>query len=304
MKILLLATILLLIQAQGFSQTIMYISSKKADCTGTGPGKCLQIKYSPDDKWQLFYGSIEGFEYMEGFEYEIIVEKEEIKNPPADGSSIKYKMKELKKRNIPVVNLFIANRFTECEDKVIYKCLLINEKGENEWKPLNTTIEGFTYIEGNEYELEAEKIHMTIPEEQGYLYNYRLKKIISEKPTMILSVTDKEFLDKGNFKLRRMRKNNSLVKSEDSKLSINFDLQSSKVYGNDGCNNFSGKAEINNRQIKLGPFMMTKKACPDMERVNLFYSLISETEDYKIKGKYLKLYNGNELLIELIKNTD
>jgi len=73
----------------------MYIGPKKANCIGVGPQQCLQVKDSTDKSYGLFYGSIEGFFYEEGYEYEIVVAEELIQDPPADGSSIKYILVEV-----------------------------------------------------------------------------------------------------------------------------------------------------------------------------------------------------------------
>lgn len=108
----LLVLIFLLIYADSFSQTRIYVNYRKADCTGVAPAKCLQIKYDNESKWQNHFGGIGGFSYEEGYEYEILVEEEFIENPPADGSSKKYILKEILSKKHPVVKLRIANRYT------------------------------------------------------------------------------------------------------------------------------------------------------------------------------------------------
>jgi hypothetical protein len=44
------------------------------------------------EHYLLNLGQIEGFTYVEGFEYTLKVQKTTIKNPPADGSSISFKL--------------------------------------------------------------------------------------------------------------------------------------------------------------------------------------------------------------------
>ncbi|MDY7394838.1 DUF4377 domain-containing protein [Aureibaculum sp. 2210JD6-5] len=44
--------------------------------------------------WNLFYGEIEGFNYELGYLYSLKIKKETLENPPADGSSIRYKLIE------------------------------------------------------------------------------------------------------------------------------------------------------------------------------------------------------------------
>ena len=47
------------------------------------------------DNWTNFYNTIEGFSYELGNTYLLQVEKETIKNPPQDASSVKYVLKEV-----------------------------------------------------------------------------------------------------------------------------------------------------------------------------------------------------------------
>ena len=46
-------------------------------------------------EYGLFYDQIEGFNYEEGYEYEIVVEVTKVENPPADASSLKYTLIEV-----------------------------------------------------------------------------------------------------------------------------------------------------------------------------------------------------------------
>ena len=49
----------------------VYISPKTLDCVGVSPRKCLQIKENLEDKWTLFYESIQGFNYEPGYLYQL-----------------------------------------------------------------------------------------------------------------------------------------------------------------------------------------------------------------------------------------
>lgn len=66
------------------------VASEQGDCVGVGPQKCLLIKERGDTNWQYLYSNIEGFNYESGYEYVLEIRKEEIKNPAADQSSIRY----------------------------------------------------------------------------------------------------------------------------------------------------------------------------------------------------------------------
>jgi len=74
---------------------IIYVADSMVECEGTAEQKCLQIKENKEDEWTLFYDTIEGFEYKEGFLHKIEVSISKIKNPPADGSTLKYKLNNI-----------------------------------------------------------------------------------------------------------------------------------------------------------------------------------------------------------------
>lgn len=73
----------------------LYVADHQVDCTGVGPQKCLLIKQKLVDQWSNFYGNIEGFDYEPGYNYLLRVKVSEVKNPPADGSSLKYTLVEI-----------------------------------------------------------------------------------------------------------------------------------------------------------------------------------------------------------------
>jgi hypothetical protein len=78
----------------------LYISDHLVDCTGVGPQKCMLVKEKIEDDFTYFYDNIVGFDYEAGYNYTLKVRVDAIKNPPADGSFLKYSLVEiLKKEN-------------------------------------------------------------------------------------------------------------------------------------------------------------------------------------------------------------
>lgn len=60
-------------------------------CVGVGPRSCMVAKQTDrDTTYGYFYDPIEGFQFEWGYRYTLKVEVRTIKNPPADGSSLKY----------------------------------------------------------------------------------------------------------------------------------------------------------------------------------------------------------------------
>ena len=70
----------------------LWIAPERVDCVGVGPQKCMLVKESEDADWRFFYDGIEGFTYTEGVSYVLDVEIFEVKDPPADGSSLEYRL--------------------------------------------------------------------------------------------------------------------------------------------------------------------------------------------------------------------
>lgn len=72
-----------------------YITPESENKDETFTPEHYWVKKNGADRWTFFSTHIRGFEYEEGFEYEIIVEGKEILFPPADGDSMTYSLKKL-----------------------------------------------------------------------------------------------------------------------------------------------------------------------------------------------------------------
>merc|ERR1711976_530344 len=68
----------------------IYVGDHLVDCVGVVPMKCMLVKSNLADEWTYFYDVIQGFDYDPGFVYQLQVSVEEIPNPPAYGSSLRY----------------------------------------------------------------------------------------------------------------------------------------------------------------------------------------------------------------------
>lgn len=67
----------------------IYINHEMGNCTGVAPGKCLEYRYKTSGPWLLLHGGIKGFTYQPGNMYKLLIRETKVKNPPADGISIK-----------------------------------------------------------------------------------------------------------------------------------------------------------------------------------------------------------------------
>ena len=70
----------------------MDVAPERVPCQGFVPQECLRVREHPSTTWTLFYDQIDGFTFESGFEYTLRVRVREIENPPADGSSLSYRL--------------------------------------------------------------------------------------------------------------------------------------------------------------------------------------------------------------------
>ncbi|MGV3522999.1 MAG: DUF4377 domain-containing protein [Candidatus Sericytochromatia bacterium] len=66
------------------------VKGEQVACTGVAPQQCLQIRRAGETNWSLWYSGIEGFVFTPGQTQTLIVRVEQMANPPADGSSLRY----------------------------------------------------------------------------------------------------------------------------------------------------------------------------------------------------------------------
>lgn len=75
--------------------TRLWIGPDLVDCIGEAEQKCMQVADSEDGEYLNFFDQIEGFTFVEGTSYVVDVVIEEVADPPADGSSLKYTLVEI-----------------------------------------------------------------------------------------------------------------------------------------------------------------------------------------------------------------
>ena len=82
---------------------MLIIADHLENCVGVGPQSCMLVKENPEDEWTYFYDQIQGFQYEEGFTYELLVDIIPVENPAADASSLRYELKNIISK-IPTIN--------------------------------------------------------------------------------------------------------------------------------------------------------------------------------------------------------
>lgn len=279
-------------------ETTIYVASEMVRCKGMLEVMCYQIKESSEKDYDIFVASIDGFIFEEGYEYKLLVYKGYHESPPSTAPAVYYTLRKILTKKLPNETLEIANRMSTCEDTKIFDCLLYKRKGEKEWHNLYGKIKGFKYKEGYDYELlVSKKLNENMG--AGRTYEYTLIKTLSKKPTMVISVRNRDELEGKKFALIGYRVDGKYQENTtDKQANISFRLDENQTGGNDGCNTFFGRVEINGTKISFGMMGSTKMACQGVRVDKIIYENLSKVNRYKVSNGNLKLYSGKTLLLE------
>ena len=73
----------------------IWVAHRRVDCIGVVPQKCYLIKSHQYEDWRFWYSEIEGFEFEEGYAYELLVREVRVEDPPADAPAVKLELVEV-----------------------------------------------------------------------------------------------------------------------------------------------------------------------------------------------------------------
>ncbi len=109
---------------------------------------------------------------------------------------------------------------------------------------------------------------------------------------------ESEEIDKRKFALTSLIQNGTTKTVGETKAYITFNISEGKVYGNDGCNTFSGNMILNGSNISFSDFVSTKMACDDDRLDMAIYDNLKKINNFKLSNGNLKLYKDSAPLIE------
>ncbi|WP_295940539.1 DUF4377 domain-containing protein [uncultured Alistipes sp.] len=148
----------------------------------------LLIKAGESTTWRPLHSGIIGFTYEPGYEYKLHIKAEQISNPPADGSSMRYTLlEEISKTPthsiipdsfFPVFTMEIAP--TPIVYDQIYLGVRFPDAGLTDWQPWPWKIEGFEYEAGYTYRIRVSASVVPSPHsgEGYYTVQYSLLEML------------------------------------------------------------------------------------------------------------------------------
>lgn len=77
---------------EGRRQETFHVVSYRTPCMGVAQRLCLMLEETATGSRSFFYDNIQGFEFIWGHTYELVVNVSPVENPLADGSSSRYEL--------------------------------------------------------------------------------------------------------------------------------------------------------------------------------------------------------------------
>jgi heat shock protein HslJ len=267
----------------------------------------MLVKEKPEDDYTLFYDQIEGFNYEAGFEYELEVEVEQVNDPPAGGSSLKWSLvRILNKQPVAIAadgelkTIYVGPELVDCVGVAPQKCMLVKENPEDEYTLFYDQIENFEYEEGYEYELVILEEQVADPPADASSIKWTLVSVESKEPAGEEGAVQLEGIE---WVLNSyLNQEGELVEPIPGTFaSANF--KDGQVNGNASCNGYFGGYEVDGNSISIGPLASTEMFCGSppgvMDQEMAFLSAMGSAAEYKIEAEQLILLDasGETLLV-------
>lgn len=79
----------------GIVELVLHVDSQRVTCYTWIETECLRVRERESQSWRNFSDEIEGFAWEAGYLYRIRVVRASVANPPADGSSYRYILRQV-----------------------------------------------------------------------------------------------------------------------------------------------------------------------------------------------------------------
>ncbi len=306
----------------GAAEKTIYVGPYQVDCVGVAPQKCLLVKEDPKDDWTFFYGQIEGFEYEPGYEYELRIMEEKVKDPPADASSIRWILLEVvkKERSLEgttwVLDAYLSSEgvlvsvLADSEATVTFQA---GEVGGNascnqyfgsyqvRGDKLTINMGGMTEMYCSPEELMTQERDFLAAMGQAGSYLIADDKLqvedLSGVPILTFSALMPAPLVGTLWQLTGYDDGTGGFSSllRDTEITAIFG-EDGTLSGSAGCNNYSTSYEVSGDRLTVGPVASTMMMCPGpqgiMEQETAYLTALQSASTFQIEGKTLTLLSA------------
>lgn len=196
--------------------------------------------------------------------------------------------------------IWVNSYQVSCDNSNESLCLQI-QRGDtiesDKWETLPSNIEGFNYEEGKIYQIEIGANEPSSNDKDELKFN--LVKIIQE-------FDDNKLIINGKWELTFFMSDTLSIHIDRPEFAPNLEINISerKVFGQDGCNNFTGSiSEFDAEIISCISIVSTKKICPDNQLDDVIANTLTLVNKWKVEDSILSLLNSEgEALMKFKKS--
>lgn len=309
----------------------LFVGPELAECTGVGPQMCMLVKDAPDAEYTFFYNQIEGFTFEPGYEYELLVEVTQVANPPADGSSLSYRLVEVVNQT-PVETVTLEGPRWVLVDYLNDAGETVAVMGEQEVTAVfaegqvagnascNSYFGGFT-TDGNALTVDTLGSTMmacfpdeVMIQEATFLANLQAAAtytiegdrlmIANADGAVTLTFVASEPISLTSTEWQAISYNNG----NEAVVSLLLDTTITALFGEDGslsgtagCNNYTATYTVDGETMTISPAASTMMMCeaPEgiMEQESQFLAALATTATYQIDGSTLTLRTADGAMV-------
>lgn len=191
----------------------------------------------------------------------------------------------------------VADSKMACQlDDAITSCYRIKEHPDSNWTQFPWTIEGFLHDKGTEYIIEVYLDKIAYPVDNGPKYTYTLNRIVSQKNNVL---TDKRLLANNRFKLINIEEYGKMKLAVKSKAEMVFNIDSNRISGYSGCNNFNVSCSYATAFLQFGEVVSTKKTCEFAEIESKMLAALAGKATFYVRNKMLFIVCENFMTLHL-----
>ncbi|HET6444162.1 MAG TPA: META domain-containing protein [candidate division Zixibacteria bacterium] len=271
------------------------------DCEGEGPQECMLIREHEMDRWELWYSQISGFEYEEGYLYNLLLEERPVENPPAGGSTIEWVLvEELSKTPVTFTTVIVGPEQVECEGEGPQLCYQVKTDPDGEWQLFYSQIEGFDYEPGHEYELVVAEIPVQNPPAGGSSIQYLLVEEVSKTPAVI-EEEEQAQVTSTIWAATSIRGQSVLEGS-----GVVMGIAPGRIGGFSGCNTYFGPVEVDRNKVSVGPLSSTRVACAEelMTQESEYLAALDSAATVEIDGDQMTVFDDSGEIVLTFVNVE
>ena len=183
--------------------------------------------------------------------------------------------------------LYVGPTQADCVGVAPQLCLLVKEEPDADYTYFYSSIDGFTFVPGYEYELRVQVTPVENAPADASSLQYTLVEVVDQTevgPT----------LENTNWLLTGMVDADGVLVTEFAGDAITATFADGTVSGSAGCNNYFAPYTVDGDALTIGPGGSTMMAClaPIMTQEQSYLANLGAVTRYAIVGDELRLFDG------------